>query len=300
MPRFGSFSSSKTLSTASKKRGNFVYVPWSPSTFISFTGNGGLQNWTVPAGVTKISVWAWGAGGGAGNGRWTGAPTYANALAGGNGAAGGAIYVPLLPTTSGEILQIVVGYKDGPYKNNTNGNVSNGNPPAFSQSYPSNASGGGTTLGGAGGRDDSNGGWGGYGGDPSGVMRSDTWVLRAYGGGGGGGSGQGSTSYNHAGNGESTGSGGNGTGAGGSGTSYGLGAGGGGGGGDSSATSLGPGQAGSNGTYVMPDGAITYNNSGTTPGNTASARYTGTYGQGGVGTTSGEIFGKNGYLVIGY
>lgn len=61
---------------------------------------GGVQTYTVPAGITSINVWLWGAGGAG-----------ADRTGGGNGGAGGsgAFVKGTLAVTPGQVLQIVVG-----------------------------------------------------------------------------------------------------------------------------------------------------------------------------------------------
>lgn len=277
-------------------QGGFNYTspepPFEPTTFTTFSPTGSDQTFTVPGGVTRIRIWCWGAGGGAGNSNSSG-------LSGANGAGGGGLYVPSFGVTPGESLTVVVATRSSAYQNKTNGNVSNGNPPNFDTAYPS------FVKGGAGGTVNNNGGWGGYGGGPSGIKRSGSWVARAYGGGGGGGAGHGNNTVYSPNAGEGTGAGGAGAGgSAGSGNSGTDGTGGGGGGGADTTSATGGGAAGSNGTFIVPSGGITYNNADAIAGNSEDVRYPTSGGNanpglGGLGTTA-NIFGRNGLVIIGY
>ncbi len=108
----------------------------------------GADTYTVPQGVTEITVKAWGAGGGGGGGETDGTT---GEEYGGDGGGGGFI-VGTIPVTPGETLSVVVG------------------------------------GGGAAGAGHAEGGEGGGGGGHSEVNRSGALLLAAAGGGGGGGS----------------------------------------------------------------------------------------------------------------
>ena len=121
-------------------------------TNLDFTGAD--QVYTVPAGISSITVKLWGAGGGGGDNNNT-------------GPGGGAAFVSgNVCVTAGELLTIVVG-----------GRGRQGGPTAMSQTY------GGGGLG----RDYSRDG--GSGGGRSAIIRGSTQLAIAGGGGGGGGSG---------------------------------------------------------------------------------------------------------------
>lgn len=109
----------------------------------NFTNNGAVQTFTVPFGVTSITIEAWGAGGGGG-----GANT--NATRGGGG--GGAYSRNTLTTTSGTVYSLVVGQ----------GGIGTSNPGgaggstsfylgATTYALAAGGSGGNSTTGGAGG-----------------------------------------------------------------------------------------------------------------------------------------------------
>ena len=61
-----------------------------------FTYTGADQSFTVPAGITQITIKAWGAGGGAANNE-------------GSAGGGGGFTQAILPVTPGENLTIIVG-----------------------------------------------------------------------------------------------------------------------------------------------------------------------------------------------
>lgn len=109
----------------------------------------GSYTYTVPAGVTSISVKAWGAGGGGGGGGWGGGDSGRGGVGGGGGYA-----TSILSTTPGENLTVAVGGGGG--------------------GGPANGSCCGQGAGGGG---------GGY----SGILRSSTPLIIAAGGGGAGG-----------------------------------------------------------------------------------------------------------------
>ena len=242
---------------------------------VTFNNTGADQSFVVPAGVTSITVKAWGAGGGGGG---NGAP------AGGGGYATSAI-----PVTPGETLTIIAG-SQGVYR------------AAGAGPGPAVYGGGGNT---------GSQGYGGQGGGRSALRRSSTELLTA-GGGGGGGWDNGASEYGGAGGG-TTGADGAGTryglggtqsagGAGGgsaqSGSAFqggtsndGDGGGGGGGGGGYYGGGAGSGQnpgggAGGGSSYI-PDGGSTLGGSGTTPGNASDADR-GTAAAGGSGGSDGH------------
>lgn len=71
------------------------------NTCVRFTASGGEQTFTVPAGVTRVDVKLWGAGGG---GASTASATFVSGLGGGGAFASGGLAV-----TPGETLTVVVG-----------------------------------------------------------------------------------------------------------------------------------------------------------------------------------------------
>lgn len=118
----------------------------------------GTTDWTVPAGVTSITVQAWG-GGGAGGGS-TSAGTFS--ARGGGGGGGGAYATSVLPVTPGQLLRVTVA---GTAAGVSGATGSNGSPSFVGpDSNPANAvvraaggtggtgnTGGGSPAGGAGG-----------------------------------------------------------------------------------------------------------------------------------------------------
>lgn len=118
-------------------------------------------SYTVPAGVTQLTVKTWGAGGGGAGSGFSGT--------GGTGGGGGFAQATIA-VTPGETLTVKVGGAGG------------------AGVYSSVAAAGGTNGGGAGGPglDASNGYGSGGGGGYSGVLRSSTMLVQAGGGGGGG------------------------------------------------------------------------------------------------------------------
>lgn len=68
----------------------------------------GSHTFTVPAGVTQITVELWGAGGG-GGGSWNHQTIWRRDTASGGGGGGGAHATEVIPVTPGETLDIVVG-----------------------------------------------------------------------------------------------------------------------------------------------------------------------------------------------
>lgn len=256
----------------------------------SYTGSG--QTFTVPSGVTSITVKAWGAGGGGGSRQPIG---QTNAASGG----GAGYATDTISVTPGETLDIVVG---GGGASSTSG---------------------GTSAGGYGGGGDGHGGGnqsGGGGGGRSAVLRSST-VLLAAGGGGGGGSyntgGVGGPGGGSSGTAGTTGSGGTaggggtqsaggsaGSGGGAAGTSGSGGAGGGsdGAGGGGGGGYYGGGGGGGTGTGGSGGGGgssyttgTTSSGSGTSPGNSGDSDRSGA-GDGGALDTAGA----NGRIILQY
>ena len=66
------------------------------------TSNSDLQYWTIPAGVTSITIDAVGGGGGGGSGRYSSG-------SGGGGGGGGYVRVTGLTVTPGEQLVFLIG-----------------------------------------------------------------------------------------------------------------------------------------------------------------------------------------------
>ncbi len=279
----------------------------------------GASTFTVPAGITSLSVKVWGGGGGGGAG--------GSAAAGGTGGGGG--YVSgSVAVTPGETLTVYVGGGGATGTRNTAGGGGGGG--GYSSIYRGTtalaiAAGGG---GGGGGRNSAGntGGAGGAGGGTTGVAGS---TSGAGGGGGagtqsaGGAGGTGGTNAGSAGGSLTGGLGGDGRTSGttdGSGASGGLASGGngggaiatsraggggggagyfGGGGGSSSSSGSGAGGGGGGSSYGT---GLTLNaGSGATPGNSADADRAGA-GQGGTaGATGGTgTGGSNGIVVINY
>lgn len=236
----------------------------------------GSFDWEVPAGITSITVKAWGAGG-----------SHSSVGAGQDGGGGGYVTAEL-PVTAGETLTVVVG--DG-------GRAASGSSGGASAISP----------GGNGGR--------GGGGGASGLLRASTRLLIAPGGGGGGATGAGgpggglvgATGGAPSGGGGGTQStGGTGTGGGSDGTSSSggngvvtVGAGGGGGyygGGGSGFAGGGWGGAGG-GSALVPAGGSTVPGSGANAGNNGDPDYAGNAGRGGISTA---LNGMPGRIVIIY
>ena len=274
----------------------FSIISAAPTTQV-FTNTGADQSFVVPAGITSISVKVWGAGGTAGN-------SSSGASVGGNGAGGGCVTWNAMPVTPNETLTVVVG-------SSIQATAANGATvfPTTSFSFTTNTSptvylGGGQSGQGDGGG--SNGAYGGTGGGASGIRRSGTYVIAAYGGGGGGGAGYTgggtstagrsatSTNGNSAGGADinsTTSEGGNGDGRGG----------GGGSGGSGSSQTNGQGFAGASGSNLVPSGATGFVGSGRTAANTGDANYADSAGTGGLGAVGGGQLGGNpGRVVIIY
>lgn len=279
----------------------------------------GASSFTVPSGVTSLTVKLWGGGGGGG----AGGSAAAGGAGGGAGEATGTISV-----TPGETLTVYVGGGGSAGTRNTAGGGGGGG--AYSSIYRGTtalaiAAGGG---GGGGGRNSAGntGGAGGAGGGTNGIAGATSGA----GGGGGGGTqsaggagGTGGTNDGSAGSSLTGGLGGDGRTSGttdGSGASGGLASGGngggaiatsraggggggagyfGGGGGSSSSSGSGAGGGGGGSSYGT---GLTLNaGSGATPGNSADADRAGA-GQGGNAGATGSTGtgGSNGIVVINY
>jgi hypothetical protein len=127
-----------------------------PQTVVPFSYTGSNQSWTVPAGVTEITVKAWGAGGGGGGvGGWH---------EGFRGGAGG-FTTARMSVTPGEVLTVMVG-QGGEYR--------------FPNGQSANYGGGGGNA------SNSDNQYGASGGGRSAIRRSTTDIVTAGGGGGGG------------------------------------------------------------------------------------------------------------------
>ncbi|MCA9402259.1 MAG: hypothetical protein KC897_00635 [Candidatus Omnitrophica bacterium] len=293
---------------------------------IAFTVAGN-NNFTVPCGVTDITVKAWGGGGGGGAGGSVGA----------GGAGGGAAYAEAeLSVAPGEVLTVHVGGggTGGSTAGNAGGGGGGGGRSEVERSAtPLIVAGGG---GGGGGGDNSSataGGAGGAGGGATGIDGSDSSTS----GGGGGGTTSGASGSGGAagtggendgvagdletgGDGANGGGGGNGTGSGAAGgatnggtagsgvNNYGSGGGGGsgryGGGGGSSALggNAGGGGGGGGSSYTTGSSTSTTDGSGTSAGNNADSDYAGSAGMGGAagGLGAAGTSGNSGRVVITY
>lgn len=93
------------------------------------------DTWTVPAGVTSLSVQLWGSGGGGGGGRSAGSGWY-----GGSGGGGGGYTSSTLSVTPGQEVSYTVGAGGGGGGQSTNG--SNGNASVFGALSAGGGSGG--------------------------------------------------------------------------------------------------------------------------------------------------------------
>jgi hypothetical protein len=307
--------------------GGYIYSAGGSSgttpTYVTYYTSG-TNNWVVPAGVTSLTIQAWGAGGGGGRN---------SSSAGGNGGGGG--YAKEVATvTPGNSLSILVG--SGGSK--AAGNLRGGNGGGYSSVTNSTtatllvkAGGGG---GGGGARGGATGGDGGAGGGTSGIAGSAGSGASSGGGGnpgtsgtfgtggtagtGGaaGASGAANAGGNAAGNGGTcasagSGTGGNGgSGGGGSGgsdtstCSNGGGGGGGrfgGGGGGSTTTNARGGGGGGGGSSFLSVSGVETQGSGQTPGNNGDSHNNGA-GQGGNGgsTTGNTTDGADGGVVLSY
>ncbi len=75
------------------------------STTFSFTSSGAEQSFTVPQGVTSITIQAWGGGGGGG-----GVASTPSGRRGGGGGAGGSYVQGTIPVVPGEQYSVIVGW----------------------------------------------------------------------------------------------------------------------------------------------------------------------------------------------
>jgi gliding motility-associated-like protein len=143
---------------------------------VNFTYTGAVQSYTVPAGVTKVTILADGAGGG-GGGNDTNGP--------GLGGAGAKVSTDY-DVCPGQVLSIIVG---GAGIRGNSGNAAAGGSGGY---------GGGTYNGGAGGNAGGSGssGAGAGGGGATVVLSGATLIVVAAGGGGGGGGGNTRVGYN--------------------------------------------------------------------------------------------------------
>lgn len=317
--------------------GGFIYSVGgvgSSTTVTTPYDTAGTDTYTVPAGITSITVKAWGGGGAGGNGDGGTTGT------GGNGGGGGYAKA-VLSVTPGETLDVTVGSGGA-----DSGTVSSGggNGGGFSAVQRSGTyliqAGGGGGGGGARGNNNGNGGAGGAGGGATAVNGSQG--SSSGGGGGYGGSttltgtpsdggaaGTGGTAgasgvANAGGNGagsdaatcndamEAADTGGNGGFGGGgadgndtSSCSNGGGGGGGrfggGGGGSTTSNNVGGGGGGGGSSLVTGTSTVETAGSGTTPGNSADSDRAGA-GDGGTGgtSTSGGTAGDDGIVLISY
>ncbi len=286
----------------------------------------GSDTFTVPSGITSVTIKAWGAGGGGGGGG-DGSP-------GGNGGAGG-YSTTTINVTPNETLNVTVGGGGGggTAGGNSGGGGGGGGHSVVRRGSTNLIIAGGGGGGGGGGNNSANtGGAGGGGGGVSGESGNASGTSGGGGGGSnssGGGGGTGSTNRGSAGsylqggdggdgrsstsgadgganNGGSNGGGSGGArdvsnryaGAGGGGSGY---YGGGGGTGSTSRTGAGAGGGGSSYTTPSGSGSNTEAASGTTPGNSsdpdrASAGNAGT----GAAVRQAGSSGSNGFILISY
>lgn len=225
----------------------------------------GTSNWTVPAGVTSISVLAVGGGGGGGS------VTSSTFSSGGGGAGGTLAYANNVAVTPGETLEVLVG--SGGSAASRNGNAGGGGITRLRR--------GGVTL------CQASGGGGAASGQPG--YASSSYVGTAgYAGGTGGGPGRAQRGGGGGGAGGYSGVGGNGQNS----SSFAAGSPGqGGGGGGGGASSSSPGVAGGGGVGILGQGISgaggLYNNDGGggSGGQAGQNGVGGTYGGGGCGST---------------
>lgn len=299
--------------------GGFIYSVGGASISGQVYNTQGTGTFTVPSGVTSITIKSWGAGGGGGAG--------GSSAAGGTGGGGGYI-TATYTVTPGETLNIYVGGGGGTGTRNTAGGGGGGG--GYSSVYRSTtplliAAGGG---GGGGGRNSSGntGGAGGAGGGTSGLAGG------GYGGGygtqsAGGAGGSGGSNAGSSGSSLTGGAGGDGRsneGADGSAANGGLASGGaggsvittsraggggggagyfGGGGGSGSNSSTGGGGGGGGSSYNNPgaSGVTNTAGSGATPGNSSDTDRNGAGNGGSAGATGGiGSAGSNGLVIISY
>jgi len=262
-----------------------------------FGYTGADQSYVVPAGVSRIRVAAWGAGGSAGT------PSTAGALTGSGGGAGSVEgFLDVIP---GETLTIKVGQG----VDALSGGVLNGGNTSTVLAASIYGGGGVNGIGdGAG----SNAGTAGSGGGASSILRASTVTTLLVAAGGGGAAGAGYTGSNPSANGGAggagagtggTGRGSSGTFTSGAGTYAGYpgtgGGGGGGGGGSGSSANAGNGDPGLGGSNTVPYSCTGYSGSGRTPANTSSAYYDGASGYGGIAPSAGgSITTSDGRIVI--
>ncbi len=295
--------------------GGYIYVVGGGQGSVVTTSTyyaAGSGTYSVPAGVTSITVKAWGAGGGGGVGN-------NGSGAGGNGGGGGYVKA-VLSVTPSETLDVRVGTAGA--KGATNDDGGNGGGYSAVQRSGTFLIQAGAGGGGGGAAGTTAGGAGGAGGGTSGVAGG----TATGGGGGAGTAGAGGAAgtagangvagtagiANTGGNGGSAGTGGaGGTGGGGAagGTFQGGGGGGGrfggGGGGSTSNPLLNFNRAGGGGgggsDIVTGTGTVETAGSGATPGNNSDSQRNGA-GQGGTGATatSGNSAGTAGAVVISY
>ena len=147
--------------------GNSTHVRVSNPIVQNFTSTGSSQSFTVPTGVTSISVKAWGAGGGGGG-------------QAGSSGGGGAYASSTLTVTPGEVLSIIVG------GGGSGGSGCNTNTGGGAGGSGGNGNFGAGGNGGNAGNSGCSAGGGGGGGGTF-VLRNSTTLLAAGGGGGGGG-----------------------------------------------------------------------------------------------------------------
>ena len=262
-----------------------------------FGYTGADQSYVVPAGVSRIRVAAWGAGGSAGT------PTTGGTLSGNGGGAGSV--EGFLDVVPGETLTIKVG-QGVDALSGTVGNGTNTGAVLGSSIY------GGGGQNGTGDGAGSNAGTAGAGGGASSIVRASTVTTLLVAAGGGGAAGAGYTGANPSANGGvgGAGAGTGGTGRGnlgtftsGAGTYAGYpgtgGGGGGGGGGSGSTANLGNGDPGVGGSNTVPNSCTGYSGSTRTPGNTGSAYWDGASGFGGIAPVAGgSITTSDGRIVI--
>ena len=331
--RFDSWTTTSNLPSgewngATTAAGGYIYTIGGTS----FTGqlftSQGTGTYTVPTGVTSITVKMWGGGGGGGGGGSTGT---------GGAGGGGGYSTTTLTVTPGETLDVYVGGggSGGAYSSGGNDAGGGGGGGGYSSLYRSStllllAAGGG---GGGGARQARAGGDGGAGGGTTGVAGSNGYTSTNGGGGGGGtqttGGAGGTTSGNNGRDGSSlTGGGGGGgsratTGPDGTGASGGLASGGGGGlaninttraggggggagyyggggGGATTSSTTASGGGGGGGSGYAGSGS-TSAGSGTSPGNSTDSYLNGAADGGGGGAALNDgSSGDNGLVVITY
>lgn len=338
--RFDAWNATQGLPTSLWKQGvavagGYIYSAGGvhpDGTVIPFT-SAGTSSWTVPAGVTSVTVKAWGAGGGGGGGSTN--------SDGGSGGGGGYIQ-STISVTPGESLSVTVGAGGAGGAFSSGGSGNNSGDGGGGGGY-SRVARGGTTLvlaaGGAGGGGGDNssstpGGQGGAGGGSTGETGGSSSSAGGGGGGTSGSGGSGGTGGNNSGSGGSSlqggagadgrsnnstdgsasngGSPGGGNGGIGDANANGYGAGGGGGAGyygggggsGSAAGNAGGGGGGGGSSYSSGSGTTNTVGSGATPGNSGDSDR-GSAGEGasggtGTGGSSTGGTGTTGVLYISY